>query len=276
MEWSQIECEVIVVDYLTMLANELKGEQYKKSSHRRELKSKLNNRSDGSIEYKHQNISAILIEIGYPYISGYKPAFNYQKLLKQTVESHLTGSKIEHVSDNLIESDIVIPNEIAWDNVLTEAPIFEQSTGDNFIREFTPKHYNYTNRERQNKKIGSSGEEFVLQYEKQRLISAGRTDLVNDLEWTSKEKGDGAGYDIRSFNIDTDAELFIEVKTTKLGKYLPFYISDNEVEFSKAYSEQYSLYRVYDFRNTPKLFTLSGDITTKVNLKPSTYRASFR
>lgn len=276
MEWSQIECEAIVVDYLAMLAKELKGEQYKKSSHRRELQSKLNNRSDGSIEYKHQNISAILIEIGYPYISGYKPAFNYQKLLKQTVESHLMGSKIEHVSDNLIESDIVIPNEIAWDDVLTDAPIFEQSTGDNFIREFTPKHYNYTNRERQNKKIGSSGEEFVLQYEKQRLISAGRTDLVNDLEWTSKEKGDGAGYDIRSFNIDTDAELFIEVKTTKLGKYLPFYISDNEVEFSKAYSEQYSLYRVYDFRNTPKLFTLSGDITTKVNLKPSTYRAGFR
>ncbi|MEE4184203.1 MAG: hypothetical protein V2J12_00400 [Gammaproteobacteria bacterium] len=43
--WSRLECELIVEDYLAMLA-------------------KLDNRSEGSIEYKHQNISAVLIHAG--------------------------------------------------------------------------------------------------------------------------------------------------------------------------------------------------------------------
>jgi hypothetical protein len=59
-DWSDIEVELIVVDYLSMLQMELAGQPFSKTEHRRKLHPLLNNRSDGSIEFKHQNISAVL------------------------------------------------------------------------------------------------------------------------------------------------------------------------------------------------------------------------
>jgi hypothetical protein len=106
--------------------------------------------------------------------------------------------------------------------------------------------------------------------------SFGRGDLVDRIEWTSKTHGDDAGYDIRSFNAQTGQELFIEVKTTNSGKYQPFMISDNEVAFSKEHSDQYSLYRVFQFKNDPRIFTLDGCIREHVNLLVREYTATFK
>jgi hypothetical protein len=77
-DWSRPEAEAIVADYFGMLADELRGTPYRKSEHRNRLIPLLRGRSAGSVERKHQNISAILIESGFPYISGYKPLRNYQ------------------------------------------------------------------------------------------------------------------------------------------------------------------------------------------------------
>jgi hypothetical protein len=123
--------------------------------------------------------------------------------------------------------------------------------------------------------MGERGEEFALKFEKNRLALLNREDLAREVEWTSKEKGDGAGYDIRSFDPKSEKELFIEVKTSNCGKYQPFYISENEVSFSKDNSEQYSLYRVFNFRRDPKLFMLPGDIRQNVQLVANTYKAIF-
>ena len=120
------------------------------------------------------------------------------------------------------------------------------------------------------------GEEFVLSLEKRRLAGLGRKDLAKEIEWTSKVRGDGAGYDIRSFNADTDKELFIEVKTTNSGKYQPFIISDNEVAFSEEHPDQYSLYRVFQFKSGPRMFTLDGCIREHVNLLAREYSATFK
>ena len=273
--WSQLECDLAVADYLDMLERELKGESYNKSEHNRILAGKLAARRKGAIEYKHQNISAILIEIGYPYISGYKPAFNYQQLLKQTVKAHLERAEVAQVADNFIIAETTKADEIEWEKVLSESPVVDLDGDNHVARDFSPRKYDYGRRESNNRKLGELGEEFVLDYEKYRLTKAGREDLVNDVEWTSKEKGDGAGYDIRSFEGERDEELFIEVKTTKQGKYLPFYISRNEVEFSKLYAEKYSVYRVFNYQVSPRLFILEGDISQCVNLSARTYKASF-
>ena len=88
--WSHEEVEAIVADYFKMLDNELRGIHYNKTEHRRALSILLNTRSDGSIERKHQNISAVLIDQGFPYIAGYKPLRNYQQL---SMISSQTGSK---------------------------------------------------------------------------------------------------------------------------------------------------------------------------------------
>ena len=65
-DWSRLEVEAAVADYLDMLALELRGEPFNKAEHNRNLVRVLNGRTRGSIERKHQNISAVLIELGYP------------------------------------------------------------------------------------------------------------------------------------------------------------------------------------------------------------------
>ena len=275
--WGRLECELIVQDYMSMYELEMRGKKYNKAEHRKELMPKLNKRTKGSIEFKHQNISAVLVDSGYPYIRGYKPASNYQALLKVVVEAYLNlnEKKVVDQAEKLITSDYDIPIISDWGNILTDTPDRQPIDSAMPAREFNPKKYNYAEREANNAKLGKLGEEFVLEYERNRLIHAGREDLATEIEWTSEDKGDGAGYDIKSFNEQRDSELFIEVKTTNSGKYQPFFITDNEVGFSRMYSEKYSLYRVYQFRNSPKLFVLPGSVTENVNLKAKTYRASF-
>lgn len=77
--WTGEEVAAIVADYFTMLAAELLGQEYSKAEHRRNLARLLNSRTNAAIELKHQNISAVLIELGLPYIEGYKPLHNYQQ-----------------------------------------------------------------------------------------------------------------------------------------------------------------------------------------------------
>lgn len=275
--WDWLECEAVVADYLAMMELELRGERYNKSQHRRELQAKLNNRSDGSMEFKHQNISAIMIELGYPYISGYKPAFNYQQQLKDVIFMRLAEDRqvLEKQVNSFVEQEPPQLNEFIWRDVLESAPEKNILPPQIETREFTPRFYNFAEREGNNRLMGERGEEFALQFERNRLTLLNRDDLAKEVEWTSKERGDGAGYDIRSFNPENEKELFIEVKTSNCGKYQPFYISENEVAFSKDYSAQYSLYRVFNFKRVPKLFILPGDISLSVQLVANTYKAIF-
>ena len=277
MEWSQEECEVIVADYFSMLNKELSGEQYSKAEHRKRLRSLLNNRSEGSIEYKHQNISAVLLSYGHAYIAGYKPAWNYQKLLEKIVSEQLHGNLevISELEDKFIQEMPANLTVDDWRSLLVDAPERKTQKKWHQIREPSLRYVNFLEKEKRNRQVGDAGEKFILEFEKARLSSVGRKDLVPEIEWTSKVKGDGAGYDIRSFRGDTDEELFIEVKTTNSGKYQPFLMTDNEVEFSKYKESQYSLYRVFEFSKYANIYTLSGDISSHVNLQPKLYQAMF-
>ena len=76
-----------------MLEAELAGTPFDKTEHRRQLLPMLDARSEGSIEFKHQNISAVLIALGFPYISGYKPRSNYQRLLYEVVSARLASNQ---------------------------------------------------------------------------------------------------------------------------------------------------------------------------------------
>jgi hypothetical protein len=71
--WSRPEVELIITDYFLMLQAELAGAPYNKADHNRDLRPLLNNRSKSSVELKHRNISAVLVQMGLPYIDGYLP-----------------------------------------------------------------------------------------------------------------------------------------------------------------------------------------------------------
>ena len=122
-------------------------------------------------------------------------------------------------------------------------------------------------------KIGLLGEKIVIEYEKKSLFYEGRADLVEEIEHTSEEKGDGTGYDILSFDRNGNRR-FIEVKTTVRGKDTPFYITDTELNFSAQNSENYTLYRLYNLntkKNSASFYILTGDVSRIVKFRATQY-----
>jgi hypothetical protein len=106
--WSRIEVEIIVADYFDMLVKELKSIPYKKAEHRRKISPLLQNRSEGSIEFKHQNISAVMISLGRPYIIGYLPRYNFQSLLEDEVIDYLARhSEVESYFQQFVNKEII-------------------------------------------------------------------------------------------------------------------------------------------------------------------------
>jgi len=85
-DWSPAEVNLTAQDYFGMLEKELAGEPFNKAEHNRTLQTKLSGRSKAAIELKHQNISAVLNDLGYAYIKGYKPRGNIQRILKDVVK----------------------------------------------------------------------------------------------------------------------------------------------------------------------------------------------
>ncbi len=77
-------------------------------------------------------------------------------------------------------------------------------------------------------------------FERARLIRLGQESLADRVEHIAVTEGDGAGFDIRSFEAD-GRDRFIEVKTTAYGKQVPFFVSQNEVMVSQNYSDHYHL-----------------------------------
>lgn len=277
MAWSELEVEATVADYFHMLVQELTGQSYSKTAHRHVLLRKLQNRSEGAIERKHQNISAILIEFGCPYISGYKPLGNYQGLLREIVEQHLNNNPIlDQAALTASALPAVPPLPSDYEHLVVDPPKQSIKT-----KESTPKPYHpqasrkdYLERESRNASLGLAGEEFILQYEYFRLHKLGKAALAEKVEHIARTKGDGLGFDILSFE-SSGKERFIEVKTTSFGKETPFFVSRGEVRFAEEHEHNYQLYRLYNFRQSPKLFQLSGRIHNHCTLNPITFICQF-
>ncbi len=274
--WSEVEIRAIVEDYFAMLQAEMKGIDYNKTAHRKILIQQLINRSHGSIERKHQNISAVLIDMGCPYISGYKPLRNYQRKLFPDVIAEMLGEYVPLLDSIAADADSAVDIPTI-DNILDvlvnpPEPFTHQEKQIALERRQYKSKVNYLAREAANAALGSAGECFILNYEHARLIYLGRDNLADRVERISETKGDQAGFDILSFD-ETGKDRYIEVKTTKYGKQTPFFVSSNELDFSKQNSEKYHLYRLFQFRKEPKLFTLQGYLENNFRLAATTFRA---
>jgi hypothetical protein len=277
-DWSRQEVEAIVGDYLSMLESELSGTPYNKAEHRRRLQQVLSNRSEPSIEFKHANISAALLDAGFPYISGYKPRFNYQDLVAEILSLRLEmQTSLQELAAVDADRSIVVPEVDDILAVLTDPPSggSPTPTGPRLSSNRVAVVTDYIQREARNRSLGSAGELFTLNYERARLIHAGKENLASRIEHTSQLCGDGAGYDVLSFE-ESGRERLIEVKTTKYGADTPFFVSKNEVSVSEQESGKYHVYRLFSFREYPRLYTLAGSIEKSCSLTPSTFIATPR
>lgn len=269
--WDDAELDAIVADYFVMLEAELAGRPYVKSHHSKALMEQIG-RTHRSVEFKHQNISAVLDELGMPWIEGYKPKRNYQNAIFDAIDRYLSRGEgvvtqlAASASDALTHSapGIFVPPP-SLDERIERPPRLEK-----LVRKFDPVERDFRNRT-----LGRAGEAFVLAAERRRLAHAGREDLAERVRWVADLDGDGAGYDVRSYEPD-GRERLIEVKTTNGGARTPFFLTRNEHEVSEARSNEWRLYRVHLFAQRPSIYTLTPPLAQVLHLRAEAWRASFQ
>lgn len=272
--WTEHEIALTVADYMKMLTLELAGQSYNKSAHRRALLEQLDGRSDGAVELKHQNISAALRDLNCFWIPGYKPRGNYQEALARYLESWINSHPdFDRASQFAVEQPAFMPTGIEFSKLLEDAPAPSNRTEEarpTYAITRSASKRDYVAQEARNSALGNAGELLVMEYEEFRLRSAGKTTLAERIDHVSKSKGDGLGYDILSFEI-SGKERFVEVKTTAFAKETPFYATRNEISFSEEFHDQFHLYRLFEFRKTPRLFSLKGEIGSHCYMDPVSF-----
>lgn len=279
-DWNAEELDAIVADYFAMLADELAGRPYVKSHHNAALRERIG-RTAGSVERKHMNISAVLVELGLPTIDGYKPFSNFQEALGRTIERYLLQHPDALRSDaftprwrkdapmlggpGLADTPAIFVDDAPPPPGVPRAPRPEGL--ERLVRKFDPVARDFRNRS-----LGKAGEALIVDFERRRLEALERKDLASKVRWVAQEDGDGAGYDIHSFDQQGNDRL-IEVKTTQGARSTPFFVTRNELSLAHERPEHFRLYRLYEVAKAPRLFKLKPPLESAVTLEAETWRA---
>ena len=268
-DWQGDELDAIVADYFSMLAADLARQPYVKARHSAALMAQIG-RTHRAVEFKHQNISAVLDELGMPWIPGYIPKRNYQIAIFDAIDRYLTAhpAVLESVPSHPSPPPSPTQAFVAPPALATAAEPIPESLS-RLVRKFDPVERDYRNRS-----LGKAGEAFVFDLERCRLAEADRPELALRVRWTAAEDGDGAGYDVLSFN-SHGHERLIEVKTTNGSARTPFFLTRNECGLAAERPSDWRIYRVHLFAREPRIFTIAPPLERAVKLSPETWRASF-
>lgn len=304
-DWQADELDAIVATYFAMLAAELAGRPYVKAHHARDLMARTG-RSHRSVEFKHMNLSSVLADLGLPTIRGYRRMDNIQNALFPAVERYLDA----HPDAWSLGLSLSSPWQGEGDREAAQGPAPRQPSVHEPDRPFVSpwsrqdvppaailpvasppplgparkprpeglarivRKYDPAARDHRNRALGQSGEHHVFYHERAFLIAHDRPDLARKVEWTSQERGDGAGYDIKSFD-PAGRERLIEVKATRGGPATDFFLTRAEREVSAERPDAWRLYRLHDLAAAPALFQLKPPLEAAVTLTAETWRAGF-
>lgn len=271
--WSPDENRETVQAYFEMLVRDLRGTPYNKAEYRRSLMRRVN-RPEKAIEFKHQNVSAVLLGLGHPWITGYKPARNFQLSLVDSVVEYLHRHPgwFEKIGrDEGVSTSAVNEPPSLWigpsPTFQNEPPPVDLAKANAIARKF-----DVAERDARNRDLGRRGEELVLLHERRTLDAAGRVDLAKLVRWIADEDGDGAGYDISSFEPNGTPRL-IEVKTTNGWERTPFHITRNELAVAEEMRDHWHLIRLWNFAREPRAFAIRPPLEAHVALTPTSFLA---
>lgn len=276
--WNDDELELIVRHYLSLYLRVAAGEKVIKEHIYKAIAEELGVRSTASVALKMSNISSVMLGLGWPHIPGLGPMPHIQiALVDHVARGVLNLGGLDAAASRIVTGEpISSPVKVELAKQIPRILKFDETYKTDLS--LSAKR-NYIEIESRNKKLGYLGELAVLEYEDRRLRRMGLTRLANRIEHVSSTQGDGLGYDIHSFHPDGQDKL-IEVKTTSGSNSVPFYVTRNELEASREYSESYCLSRIYDYplkelgRRRVKLYELSGSIEDTCNMRPQSYLAS--
>ena len=178
------------------------------------------------------------------------------------------------------EESLFTPGDLKSKNgelIIVEPPDFSSDKNRDIEKNTTYRNYWVNLKSDRAKEIGLAGEEFIMEAERKKLCDADKPGLAKKIIHVSKDWGDGAGYDILSYDVD-GAEIYIEVKTTVRDKKAGFIITANELKVAQKNRTKYWIYRVFEFDPNSKsgsIFYLSVDQLEKMNLIPLQYKCEF-
>jgi hypothetical protein len=268
-DWQSDELDLIVADYFVMLAADLAGRPYVKSTHNAAIVLQIG-RTQGSVEFKHQNISAVLDELGMPWIPGYKPRNNYQNAILDAVDRFLSKQP------DILEPAVNLPPApLLTSEVFVAPPDLKMADEEiperlqRLVQKFDP-----VERDHRNRLLGKAGEAFIVELERRQLTEGDRPDLARKVRWIAAEDGDGAGYDVLSFN-PRGHERLIEVKTTNGSARTPFFLTRNERDLAAERPADWRIYRVHLFAKGPRIFTIAPPLENAIKLTAEIWRAGF-
>lgn len=220
----------------------------------------------------------------YSYLGKLK-YLNHDETKENPVYFHWQLMDWEHLPKDVAKKlDIVLPAEEESDldnftpgNLIQEENPFIrplQAKKKKIFKGQSRKRSNYDLERKRNKILGEMGELSVIKWEEKRLKQVGLPHLAARIKHVSKTEGDGAGYDIESFNSDNTIR-YIEVKTTEYSINTPYHISINELLCSEQLGNNYFLYRVYNFNRklgSGNVHVVNGNVSNHSDLEPTKYR----
>lgn len=271
--WSAPEIAAILDSYFEMLRSELRGDRYVKS-HQNQRVQAATGRSRGSVEHKYMNVSAALLSMGLVHIDGYKPERNLQAALRDAVADYVSADpRLLDLMDTFVRREEPTPGpDMVWNLDVSPAPTIEYEPQRS--HDVDPVKVDFVAREAANRSLGLAGEIATVRFEQRRLRAVGRPDLADRVEHVSRTRGDGAGFDVLSFDGHAGNRRYIEVKTTRRSEHSPFYVSRNEVEFSRREADSFVLYRLFRFGSGSRgVYQLDGALDRTCRLDPAQYAA---
>lgn len=144
-DWSEVEIQAAVDAYLSMLSREQAGQAINKAHENRVLrKGALSGRTEGSVEFRMQNISTVLVELQRERIKGYKPAKNVgprvTKMIREALNAPgpVTPEDLVPTADEATLEQRALklerrPIEVEPKGI--EQPEQTQSSGKSFVRD---------------------------------------------------------------------------------------------------------------------------------------------
>src|SRR5882672_6862701 len=156
--WKDDELDAIVADYFSMLRSELSRQPFVKSHHSAVLMQQIG-RTHRSVEFKHQNISAVLEELGLPWIPGYKPKRNYQAAIFDAIDRYLSA----HAEATYQQEPPAILHVEEDAGVFIEPPALSVEKELPWQLERLVKKFDPVERDFRNRSLGKAGEAFVLE-----------------------------------------------------------------------------------------------------------------
>ncbi|UYO56248.1 DUF3883 domain-containing protein [Rhodopseudomonas palustris] len=253
-----------------MMAEKSAGRPINQEQHHREIQA-VTGRTNGAVQYKLCNVSAVLDDLGVPWMKGYTPYNNYQDALAKAVEQHLIQTAPEKLLGPSI-APVLAPDGLPIVVAPPSAAGDGRSKTSETVRRRLIAKFDPAARDFRNRLLGKAGEELVVYTERRRLQAFGRHDLAKDVRWVSDLDGDGAGYDIRSFEPDGQLRL-LEVKTTCGNERTPFWITRRECEVAAEQPEAYRIRRLFHFRNQVSTFDIAPPLDNALRMTPTTFLA---